>query len=229
MSTMFALTCVAAQGMAYITDSSSNGPNGIIVVDLATGHSWRKLHDHPSTKSEPGMTPVVEGQPLMERMPNMDPKPLKMGSDGIAISADGSRLFYCPLVSHHLYSVSTDALANEQMPADQVAATVRDEGVKAASDGLESDAQNRIYATDYEHQAIHRRSATGTWETVVQDSRLLWPDTMSIAADGYLYVTANQLNRQPQYHDGKDLRKQPYHLFRIKTNAQPVQLKGGHE
>ena len=39
-------------GMAFITDSSQMGPNGIIVVDLASGRSWRRLHDHPSTKAE---------------------------------------------------------------------------------------------------------------------------------------------------------------------------------
>ena len=40
-------------GIAYITDSSDSGPNGIIVVDLATGEAWRRLHDHPSTKALP--------------------------------------------------------------------------------------------------------------------------------------------------------------------------------
>jgi sugar lactone lactonase YvrE len=52
------------EGMAYITDSAQNGPNGIIVVDLASGQSWRRLHDHPSTKAEDLRTflPIVEGQ-----------------------------------------------------------------------------------------------------------------------------------------------------------------------
>lgn len=40
------------EGIAYITDSAQNGPNGIIVVDLASGESWRRLNDHPSTKAE---------------------------------------------------------------------------------------------------------------------------------------------------------------------------------
>ena len=38
---------------------------------------------------------------------------MKVGADGIAISADGQRLFYTPLVSRKLYSVSVDALADE--------------------------------------------------------------------------------------------------------------------
>jgi hypothetical protein len=31
----------SGEGMAFITDSSQKGPNGIIVVDLASGQSWR--------------------------------------------------------------------------------------------------------------------------------------------------------------------------------------------
>jgi sugar lactone lactonase YvrE len=55
-------------GMAFITDSAQNGPNGIIVVDLNSDTSWRRLHDHPSTKAEQLKTflPIVEGRPFLE-------------------------------------------------------------------------------------------------------------------------------------------------------------------
>ena len=48
-------------GLAFITDSGDEGPNGIIVVDLASGRSWRKLTGHPSVRAEPGFTAVIEG------------------------------------------------------------------------------------------------------------------------------------------------------------------------
>ncbi len=54
-------------GMAFITDSSAKGPNGIVVVDLASGESWRKLNDHPSTHAEADFLPIVEGRVLMQR------------------------------------------------------------------------------------------------------------------------------------------------------------------
>ncbi|MDB5773595.1 MAG: gluconolactonase [Burkholderia sp.] len=106
-----------------------------------------------------------------------------MGADGIAISADVARLFYCPLGSRRLYSVSTEALI------------------------------------------VLRRRPDDEWGTVVHDARVLWPDTMSIAADGYLYVTANQLHRPARYHEGRDLRHKPYALFRARIDAQPVMLQ----
>lgn len=210
-------------GVAYITDSSDKGANGIIVVDLATGTSWRRLHNHPSTKAEPQFVPIVEGKPLMRREAGRPPEHIRIGSDGIAISADGARLFYCPLASRRLYSVSTAALLDRTLSDTQVAAAVKDEGEKTASDGLESDAEGRIYMTDYERNAIYRRGRSGM-ETVAQDPRMLWPDTMSLASNGYLYFTANQLHRQPSYHEGKDLRVKPYYLFRVNVGARPVLL-----
>lgn len=216
-------------GMAYITDSSNKGPNGIIVVDLGSGESWRRLHDHPSTKAESirEFMPVVEGRPFIKKGRNGAPElAAAMGADGIAISADGSRLFYCPLASRRLYSVATDALADRSRSDAEAAATVVDEGDKGGgSDGLESDADGCLYATDYEHNALLRRRPDGLWETVAHDARLLWPDTMSIASDGYLYVTANQLHRQASYHDGQDMRRKPYALFRVRIDARPVRLR----
>lgn len=107
----------------------------------------------------------------------------------------------------------------------QVAATVRDEGMKPASDGLESEAAGRIYATAYEQSGIVRRRSDGMYETIVHDPRALWPDTMSVASDGYLYFTANQLHRQADYHHGKDLRAKPYSLFRVKIDGSPERLR----
>lgn len=215
-------------GTAFITDSSDGGANGIIVVDLASGDSRRRLHDHLSTKPEGPATfrPLIEGRPWMARPPDGPPKPIGLGSDGIAISADGERLFYCPFASRRLWSVSVDALVDGDRDDDAVAATVVDEGDKgSASDGLESDDAGRLYATAYEHNAILRRLPGGEWETVVHDPRLLFPDTLSVAADRHLYVTANQLHRQPAYQRGEDLRERPYHVFRTPIDAGPVLLR----
>ncbi len=208
------------EGVAYITDSAQNGPNGIIVVDLASGESWRRLNDHPSTKAEDlrNFLPIVEGRPFLvvkqqqqqqeheeEEMNGSTTKlAANMGSDGIAISATGEWLYYCPLASRRLYSVSTEALYDRSVDDQYVSRTVKDEGDKGgASDGLESDAEGRIYATNYEHDAIMRRNPNGEWETILHDPRLLWPDTLSLASDGYLYVTANQLHRQARFHNGQ--------------------------
>ena len=48
---------------------------------------------------------------------------------------------------------------------------------------------------------------------------------MPVAADGHLYVTANQLHRQARYQGGQDLRRKPCTLFRVRLGAKPVLLR----
>lgn len=211
-------------GTAFITDSSPKGPNGFVVVDLDSGAAFRKLGTHPSVQPEPGFLAIVEGRPVYDASAGGPPHSIASGSDGIAISNDGSKLFYSPLSSRRLYSVSTDALVNASASDADVAATVEDLGEKGASDGLESDAEGRVYATNYENNAIQRRGTDGAWEPVVVDARVLWPDTLSLK-NGYLYFTANQLHRQARYHDGTDEREKPYVLFRIPVDGTPVALR----
>ena len=120
--------------------------------------------------------------------------------------------------------LSVDALVDQSKSGADVAATVKDLGEKGgASDGLESDAQGRVYLSDYEHNAIRRLTLANEIETLMHDPRALWPDTLSLAADGYLYFTANQLQRQAVFHNGQDLRQKPYVLFRIKVDGTRIQ------
>ncbi|PQV63166.1 Sugar lactone lactonase YvrE [Abditibacterium utsteinense] len=210
-------------GTAYITDSGAGSPGGIVVVDLASGRSFRRLDNHPSVQPEPRFVPFVEGHAVFSTPKGKFPKYLGLKSDGIAISNDGSRLFYCPLASRRLYSVSTAALLSSD--ASAAARTVLDHGDKGMSDGLESDAEGRVYCTQPETNSISRRLPNGLFETVVHDDRLLWPDTLSLAKNGNLYVIANQLHEQKGFNYGKDKRRKPYSLFRIKTDGTPIHLK----
>ncbi|MFI1700464.1 L-dopachrome tautomerase-related protein [Streptomyces bobili] len=211
-----------AEGTAFITDSG--GSNGIIVVDLATGRSWRRLTGYPSALPDRQFLPVIDGEPFMVRPAGGEPVHYETGSDGIALSADGTRLYYCPLSSRRLHSVSTAALADPDATDAEVAATVEDHGFKPMADGLESDDKGRLYGGDLEHNAIWRRSPNGTYRTLAQGADLLWVDTLSVASDRHLYAIANQVNRLSPFHEGQDLRRKPYLLVRLPIDAGPVRL-----
>lgn len=213
---------VGKAGVAYVTDSSLSGIGGIIVVDLDTGKAIRRLTGHPSTSADPSFRPVVEGRPMEARDASGKVSPFTVASDGIALSPDGKTLYFSPLSSRHLYAVSTAMLRDPSVSDARIGKTVRDLGEKGASDGLESDANGAVYASDYEHNAIRARGASGRWTTLVQDARLLWPDTLSVGADGYLYVTANQLHRQAGFQGGEDKREKPYALYRVHIGAKPA-------
>lgn len=210
------------EGFAYISDSSATGPNAIVVVDLDSKKAWRRLVDHPSVKAAPGFLAIVEGAPLYKQLPMQPRTPFAVGVDGIEVSPDGKKVFYSPLGSRHLYSVSADALSDPNTPDSQVAATVVDLGDKGASDGFIMASDGQLYVTEYENDAILRRNLDGTFEPVVADPRLIWPDSMSIGPDGYVYVIANQLDRQAAFQGGSNLRQKPYLLLRMKTGAAPI-------
>jgi sugar lactone lactonase YvrE len=212
-------------GVAYITDSSVAGHGGIIVVDLDSGDSWRELSGDPSTAADPAFIPVVEGERLAVREKGKLPAPFSVASDGITLSSDGATLYYCALMSRHLFSVPTALLLDRTASKETVAKAVIDLGEKGASDGLEVDDKGRLYAGDYERNSIRQRQTNGEWKTIAHDPRILWPDSLSVAVDGFLYFTANQFQRQAQSNEGKDLRQRPYALFRVRIDAGPVLLK----
>ncbi|ELY5813915.1 gluconolaconase [Cronobacter turicensis] len=213
---------IGKAGVAYVTDSSLSGTGAIIVIDLDSGKALRRLEGDRSTSPEPGFSPVVEGETLLQRHADGTTAPFSVASDGIAISPDGKTLYYSPLSGRHLYAVSTALLRDPAITEAQLSAAVKDLGEKGASDGLESDATGAVYAGDYERNAIRKLPAGGQWTTIAHGPEILWPDTLSVGPNGYLYFTVNQLNRQPGFHGGNDLRQKPYALLRVRINASPA-------
>lgn len=210
-----------SQGTAYITDS---GVGGIIVVDLASGESWRHLDQHPSVLPTPGLIQQSEGEPLLMRKASGELMMPDLRSDGIALSPDGKTLYYTTVASRDVYAISTDLLA-ERDPAReaQVMAGVKKVASKpSGNDGILCDPQGRLYTTDFEDNAIRRVDPeSGGSQIILQDERLIWPDTLALHED-QLYITSNQLARQPNFHNGKDQRQPPYALFRFRLEGQSV-------
>lgn len=200
----------AAQTTAYLTDSNLGA---LVVVDLATGEARRVLDGHPSTAPDTSYVLRPGGRPL----DGPDGTPVRIASDGLALSPDGAFLYYHALTGTRLYRVPTAALADAD-PAT-LGAEVDDLGPTVATDGMIMDADARLYHTAIERDAVVRRLPDGRLETVVEDARLKWPDSFALAADGTLYVTTSQLHLMPQYNDGQRLRTEPYRVFRLDPDA----------
>jgi sugar lactone lactonase YvrE len=194
------------EGFAIITDSSTSGPNGLVVVNLETGESSRRLNDHPSTKADPTVVPIIDGKRLVIRPKHGPEIPVKVGSDGLAIDATGDNVYYCPMISRHLYRVSLAALTDPAKTDADVLATLKDLGEKGISDGIATDTAGNLFVTDVEANSVKRLGPDGTYQTVMRFSKYFWVDSIAIQ-NGDLYATGNELHRLRLYNKGSDLRR----------------------
>ncbi|CAM2936164.1 gluconolactonase [Komagataeibacter xylinus NBRC 15237] len=206
------------QGTVFITDSSFGHSPALVVVDVASGRQRRVLASHPSIQAEHPFMAVVEGRPLVFDPPEHKSAFVSGGVDGITLSPDSATLYYSPLTSRRLYSIPTALLADFDRTDAQLAAGIRDLGEKGVADGLATDAQGRIYTTNFEHDAIFRRNTDGTFDTMVRDPRVISPDGIFVEGN-MVYCTLGQWNRLAGFNNGHDLRVPPYYLIRFPTDA----------
>ncbi|MEA1832788.1 L-dopachrome tautomerase-related protein [Methylobacterium durans] len=210
------------RAFAYITDQGQGEEGAILAVDLNDGRVVRRLQGHASTKSQKNLVKFVEHRPVMLRPETGPEKPVQGGANGIALSPDGRRLYYAPLIGRRLYAVDTASLLDPNASDAEVAAGVEDLGEKGMTGGLTTDAMDRVYLTLQEQNAVARRHPDGRIEVIASDERLIWADTFWITPDRWLYVTAAQVNRRPEYNGGADLQRPPYAILRVRIDADPA-------
>jgi sugar lactone lactonase YvrE len=82
---------------------------------------------------------------------------------------------------------------------------------------MEFDRQGNLYFGDMEHSSIVRINPDRKEKTtILQDDRLVWPDSYSVSRDGYLYVSTSHVHAAPPFNGGVDKRTLPYGIFRLK-------------
>lgn len=205
-------------GYAYISDSSARGPNGIIVVDLDSGRSWRRLSGDPSVRA--AQTQGFELKTVDGQARN------STGIDGIALSPDARTLWWTPLGSYELYSIATDALVDESFDALALPRhVIRHEPRRFATDGLDCDRQGRLYLTDGTNGTLQRYLPDESrYEMLLHGSGyFVWPDSIKLGPDRIVYVTDSQVSRLPAWTGGVDRRQPPFTLYRAAIDGDPAQ------
>lgn len=195
--------------LAYLSDPKRSA---IVVLDLATGKSRSVLEKHKSTSAEPDFKLIIDGKEVKDK----SGKSFSSNVNGIALTHDFRYFYYRAINQTKLYRIRTELLANPDLSPAQVAAGVETVGETGVSHGMIADAAGNVYLSDSPNKAIRRVTPAGKFETVVRDERLLWPDSFGIGPDGYLYVTASQIQRTAKFNDGQDKVDYPFRLYKIK-------------
>jgi sugar lactone lactonase YvrE len=194
--------------VAYMTNSQQGG---IVVVDLKSGKSRMVLKGAPPTLTDPAYHFKIDGKEV-----SPDGKPLKVNSDGIALTPDRDWLYFKPLTDDKLYRIKTADLRDAKLKDTDVVSRVVDLGHVNITDGMEFDKKGNLYFGDLEHNAILKITPDMKKTTLIQDPRLIWPDSYSISRDGYLYISTSQCQTAPPFNGGVDKRTLPYGLFRMR-------------
>jgi sugar lactone lactonase YvrE len=197
-------------GFAYMTNSSGGG---LVILNIKTGASRFVLGDHPSVRSDAAYKFSPEGTELVKG----DGSPLKVNSDGIALTPDNNWLYYKPLTDDKLYRVSTALLRDFSTPLKTIADSVKDLGHFVTTDGMIFDKTGNLYVGDLEKSSIVKITPDLKMQTLATDkSKLIWPDSYSISNDGYLYISASQIQLMPWFHKDGDQIQRPFRIYRLK-------------
>lgn len=197
------------KNLAYLSDP---GQAALIVLDLNTGKTRKVLEKTPYTLADTSLILSYDGI----AMQNKAGTPFRSNVNGIALTHDFKYLYFKPINQTHLFRVETRYLAQPALSDAELQAKVEDMGEVGVTHGLLADKQGNIYLTTSLDYTIKYVSPDGTLHTLVQDKRLLWPDSMGIGSDGYLYVSCAQLPRDPQWNNGKSRVELPYRVFKVK-------------
>ena len=120
---------------------------------------------------------------------------IEAAADGIALSIDGTILYWQAVRGKMVYSVPTLALQSPSL-CQEIADQIQTIGENGPADGLwiSSREPQLLYVTSIEDDSIKVRNLlTNTFEVKLNDSRLRWPDTFAEDGQGYIYVTASHI------------------------------------
>ena len=197
--------------IAYLTESKDGG---IVVLDTQTGNARMVLRKAPSVISDPNHQLMVGGGELQR-----NGKPMKVNSDGIALSPDRQWLYFKPLSDTKLYRIHTSDLRDALATGADVSSKVQDLGANfTTSDGMIFDPRGNLYLSDMEHDAIVQVTPALKLQVIAHDPKLLlWPDTFSWSPDGWLYVSCSQIQNMAWFHNGRSARNTPYQILKLKV------------
>lgn len=194
--------------LAYLSDP---GLASIVVLDLQTKESRSLLAHTPFTLADK-ITLKYDNIPMQDK----NGKPFSSHINSIALTHDFKYFYFKPINKQNLYRIESRYLADKNLTDQDLATKVEDMGKVGITHGLIADTKGNIFLTTSESYSVSYLTPDGHLKILIEDPKLLWPDSFGIGSDGYLYFTCAQLQRLPQWNNGEDKTDYPYQAFKVK-------------
>ncbi|AWB65645.1 hypothetical protein C2869_03980 [Saccharobesus litoralis] len=178
----------------YITETADANTSALLVLDIETGLVRRVLSGSFATVPQ-NKVMKIDGLTVQ-----MQGKPAKIGVNPITIDTQNEWVYFAPMTSDTLYRVQTKDLLNTALSEAQLTTKVEKYANKPFGDGITMDAQNNIYVSDLENNAIGVITPDRKYRILHQDNKILsWVEGFATAGKQGIYATANKLHHSPAF------------------------------
>lgn len=200
----------------YLTDS---GLGALVVHDLATGQTLRRLEAHPLLLQS-------EMQPLRGSgrrvLVDADGGRLRLGCTFLEVSPDGEWLYFSTPTGP-FRRVPTALLCDVALDDDAVAAGIEDVAPVPSIYGSAMDSHGNLYLANAEQRCIEVVAPTGRRAVLAADERLVGPVAPFITRERRLLVPATQGEFLPELDGGRNGIERP---FLVLSMALPDSVDG---
>ena len=124
-------------------------------------------------------------------------------------------MYYGAASGGQVYRIPAGALADPELPPEELQALIEPYASKPVSDGFRVDGHGRVIVTDLSESGIGVTGPLG-YELLIADSeRLRWPNGLAFDSNGAVIVTVNELHRHPELNGGEDESSGSYAILRL--------------
>ncbi|WP_137171644.1 SMP-30/gluconolactonase/LRE family protein [Massilia sp. HP4] len=200
----------------YLTDS---GLGALVVHDLATGRTLRRLEAHPLLLQSEVQPMRGSGRRVLV---DADGERPRVGCDFLEVSPDGEWLYFSTPTGP-FRRVPTALLCDQAVDDEALAAAIEEVAANPTLNGTAMDSRGNLYLANAEQRRIEVRAPSGQRAVLASDERLVDPDALFITRDRRLFVPATQSELLPEHDGGQNGIERP---FLVLSMALPDSVDG---
>jgi len=194
--------------LIFVTDS---GLGGIIIHNLKTGVTKRKLSALPELKKPPKLAQKGFGGRILSDEKGKRPE---VASDMLEVSPDGKWLYFSTPTGP-MRHIATRYLLDDALDDATLQGHIEKYADIPSIGGTAMDSQGHFYLSNTESRSVERLLPGGERQVLIQDDRLISADALFIDRSRNIYIPAPQLEYLPSSNQGVNKTAAPWFIYKF--------------